>query len=117
MVETRVMQRCASLLAFVVFLASCEEKKPPPSPDPATPSASAPPSASAIASAAPTSSVAAETIAAQHVLVAWKGAKGAPKAVTRSKADAKKRADEVAAKAKSGSDFSALVAEYTDDEG
>ena len=56
-----------------------------------------------------------DAIAAQHVLVAYKGADKAPKGVTRSKADAKKRAEEVAAKAKSGSDFSALVAEYSDD--
>ena len=39
----------------------------------------------------------------------------APKGVTRTKAEAKKRAEEVAAKAKGGADFSALVAEYSDD--
>lgn len=49
------------------------------------------------------------------MLVAYKGAKGAPKGVARSKADAKKRAEEVSAKAHAGSDFSALVAEYSDD--
>ena len=56
-----------------------------------------------------------DAIAAQHVLVAYKGADKAPKGVTRSKADAKKRAEEVAAKAKAGTDFSSLVAEYSDD--
>lgn len=56
-----------------------------------------------------------EAITAQHVLVAYKGAERTPKGVSRSKAEAKKRADEVAAKARSGSDFSALVAEYSDD--
>jgi NIMA-interacting peptidyl-prolyl cis-trans isomerase 1 len=49
------------------------------------------------------------------VLVAYKGAEKAPKGVTRSKAEAKKRAEEVAAKAKAGADFSALVTEYSDD--
>jgi parvulin-like peptidyl-prolyl isomerase len=49
------------------------------------------------------------------VLVAYKGAERAPKGVTRTKAEAKKRAEEVAAKAKSGTDFSELVAAYSDD--
>jgi len=56
-----------------------------------------------------------DAIAAQHVLVAYKGAEKAPKGITRTKAEAKKRAEEVAAKAKTGADFSALVAEYSDD--
>lgn len=58
-----------------------------------------------------------DAVAAQHVLVAYKGAKGAARSITRSKADAKKRAEEVVAKAKGGADFSALVAEYSDDPG
>ena len=56
-------------------------------------------------------------IAAQHVLVAYKGSAGAPKTVTRTKDDARKRAEEVAAKAKAGEDFSSLVATYSDDLG
>ncbi|MBL0198465.1 MAG: peptidyl-prolyl cis-trans isomerase, partial [Myxococcales bacterium] len=55
------------------------------------------------------------SVTAQHVLVAYKGAERSPKGVTRSKADAKKRASEVAEKAKGGADFTALVAEYSDD--
>ena len=80
--------------------------------------ASASAAAAAAPSMAPTATAPAavpDAIAAQHVLVAYKGAEKAPKGITRSKAEAKKRAEEVAAKAKSGSDFSALVAEYSDD--
>ncbi len=111
-----------SLFLLLVALGACDEKKTETPPAPAaSATASAAPVASAAApataSAAPASSAVPESIAAQHVLVAWKGAKGAPKNVTRSKADAKKRAEEVASKAKSGTDFSTLVAEYTDDEG
>jgi peptidyl-prolyl cis-trans isomerase NIMA-interacting 1 len=68
-----------------------------------------------MASAAPSATAAPDAIAAQHVLVAYKGAKDAPKTVSRAKADAQKRAEEVATKAKAGGDFSALVAEYSDD--
>ena len=56
-------------------------------------------------------------VAAQHVLVAYKGAQQAPAGVTRSKAEARKRAEEVRDKAKAGGDFSALVAAYSDDAG
>jgi NIMA-interacting peptidyl-prolyl cis-trans isomerase 1 len=82
--------------------------------------ASATAAAAASASATATASARApvpDAIAAQHVLVAYKGAKDAPKGVTRSKADAKKRAEEVVAKAKGGADFTALVTEYSDDPG
>jgi parvulin-like peptidyl-prolyl isomerase len=93
----------------------CDEKKPAP-----PPVASAAPATSAIAEPVVSASAAPavpDAIAAQHVLVAYKGAKGAGKKIARSKADAKKRAEEVVAKAKGGADFSALVAEYSDDPG
>jgi hypothetical protein len=100
----------------------CEDKKAAPAP-PA--SASAPvvaPSESTAPLAASAPSAKAErappeAIAAQHVLVAYRGAKNAPKGVVRSKSEAKARAEEVAAKAKAGADFSQLVAEYSDDPG
>ncbi len=103
---------------------ACDDKSTKPSTS-APVAASA--SASAAVSAAPPASASApaatpsapltvpDAIAAQHVLVAFKGAEKAPKGIARSKAEAKKRADEVAAKAKGGADFSALVAEYSDD--
>lgn len=108
--------RSIGALACVVVLASCEEKKVTPPP---APSASAAPVASAepSASVAPSATAPPDAVAAQHVLVAWKGAQGAPKSVTRSKADAKKIADDVAARAKNGEEFSALVAQYSDDPG
>jgi peptidyl-prolyl cis-trans isomerase NIMA-interacting 1 len=83
----------------------------------AAPAAIVPASAPAHAPEPATPASPPEQVAAQHVLVAYKGAKGAPKSVTRSKADAKKRAEEAAAKAKKGEDFSALVRDYSDDEG
>lgn len=104
-------------LVLPLLAAACDEPKK-----------SAPPVASAVASIAPVPASASEAasapaapkpppdaIAAQHVLVAWKGAKGAPKTVTRSKAEAAKRAEEVRAKAKGGGDFAALATEYSDD--
>ena len=111
----------AALLA--ASLVACDkpaEKGPAPvaSPSPSAPetppvAASAPPT-----TAAPEPKKPAEpptAITAQHVLVAYKGAERCPKGVTRTKADAKKRAAEVAEKAKGGADFTALVGEYSDD--
>jgi NIMA-interacting peptidyl-prolyl cis-trans isomerase 1 len=111
-------------LSIAAVASACDDK-PKISPAADVPSAaasastagSAPLAASASASSATpaTPATVPDAIAAQHVLVAYKGADKAPKGITRSKAEAKKRADEVAAKAKSGADFSALVAEYSDD--
>jgi peptidyl-prolyl cis-trans isomerase NIMA-interacting 1 len=109
------------LLVAALVCSACDDKKPQTSAS-TTPSASA--SAPSAAATLPVPSATAPTapagpaptaVAAQHVLVAYKGAKGAPKGVVRSKVDAKKRAEEVSAKAHAGSDFSALVAEYSDD--
>lgn len=58
-----------------------------------------------------------EAVAAQHVLIAYRGAKNAPKEVKRSKGAAKQLAAEVLAKARSGGDFTALVKEYSEDPG
>jgi parvulin-like peptidyl-prolyl isomerase len=51
------------------------------------------------------------------VLVAYKGAKRAPKGVTRSKVDAKARAAEALAKIRAGAPFEDVVKEYSDDTG
>lgn len=115
--------RSLALSLSLSVLVACEDKTPTPAP---SASASATPVASVVSAAAPSSAplppatpaTPPDQIAAQHILIAWKGAKNAPASIARSKADAKKRADEAATKAKvKGADFSALVAEYTDDEG
>jgi hypothetical protein len=92
-------------LAFVLVLSlvACDDKKPAPAA-----AASAPPASASVAPTAPVASSAPPPAATPS----------APASIKRSKAEAKKRADEVATKAKAkGADFSALVAEYTDDEG
>lgn len=69
--------------------------------------------------AAPTASADAPptVVGAAHILVAYKGSLGAAKTVTRTKADAKKRADEAHDKlvAHQGT-FEELVAKYSDDD-
>jgi peptidyl-prolyl cis-trans isomerase NIMA-interacting 1 len=116
----------ALVIGLVIGLGGCDDKKAGTAPGsgpasaPASASASAPASAPATASASASASAPApvpDAITAQHVLVAYKGAKDAPKGVTRSKVEAKARAEEVAQKAKGGTDFSELVAQYTDDPG
>lgn len=56
-----------------------------------------------------------DTIIAQHVLVTYKGAKGAPKGVTRSKDEARALATKVKDEAKGGKPFEDLVAAYSED--
>jgi parvulin-like peptidyl-prolyl isomerase len=101
-------------------LAACDEPtKPAPTPS-ATASAASASSASPPASQEPAATATSPAsppteITAQHVLVAYKGAQRAPKSVTRSRGDAKTRAEEVASKAKAGQDFTELVKQYSDD--
>ena len=114
------MKAALRLVLLLATLSGCDDKtasSAAPTPPP-TASATVP---SSVASATPTpapppSAIAAPTeIAAQHILVAYRGADRAPPGVTRSKAQAMARAAEVDAKAKAGEDFTALVAQYSDD--
>ncbi|MCB9577811.1 MAG: peptidyl-prolyl cis-trans isomerase [Polyangiaceae bacterium] len=57
------------------------------------------------------------SISAQHLLVQYKGAARAAPSVTRTKEEAKQRAEEAYAKAKKGEDFDKLVEEYSDEPG
>ena len=68
---------------------------------------------STVASASPVP----DAIIAQHVLVAYKGAKRVPKGITRSRAEAKARAQEVVAKVHGGAPFEDVVKLYSDDAG
>jgi hypothetical protein len=58
-----------------------------------------------------------EAVGAQHLLIMHKESMRAPPGVTRTKEEAKKRAEEALAKLKKGTDFDALVKEYTDEPG
>jgi hypothetical protein len=114
----------STTIAFLLALAACDQ---PSAPVPAASSASAAASPSPpLPQPAPSSTEPAEAAAlasppdaiiAQHILVAYKGAKRAPKGVRRSKADAKARADEALARVRAGAPFEDAVKDYSDDEG
>jgi hypothetical protein len=58
-----------------------------------------------------------DSVEASHLLVMYKGSMRAPPSVSRSKDEAKKRAQEALAKAKRGDDFAKLAGEYSDEPG
>ena len=119
--------RAIATLALTASIAACDDPAPlaTAAATAATSTmASAAPTASSAATAAPSVSASAarapgerDIAGAQHIVVAWKGADRAPKAVTRTKPDARKRAEEALAKLKDkGEPFEKLVKEYSDDE-
>jgi PPIC-type peptidyl-prolyl cis-trans isomerase-like protein len=113
-----------SHLLALFFAAACDKSSPAtatqtPASTP-TPAATATAPAEITGAAAPAASVASpyvDAIIAQHVLVIYKGAKRAPKGVTRDRADAKARAEEALAKIRSGTAFEEIVKAYSDDSG
>jgi NIMA-interacting peptidyl-prolyl cis-trans isomerase 1 len=58
-----------------------------------------------------------QTIAAKHILVMHTGSRAAPRSITRSRDEARARADEALARLKSGVAFDRVVAEFTDEPG
>jgi PPIC-type PPIASE domain len=78
--------------------------------------ASSAPSAGATASAAVNADATA-SIEASHFLVQYQGSLRAAATVTRTKDEAKKRAEEGLAKVKKGEDFAKVVADYSDEPG
>ncbi len=78
--------------------------EPAPSPTPPTPSPTPAPQDE-------------EKIGASHVLIMYKGSMRAEPSITRTKEEAKTRAELVAARAKKGDDFAALAREFSDEPG
>ena len=78
---------------------------------PAEAASEATPSAEGNSAAVPTS------VEASHFLVQYKGSMRAPESITRTKEEAKKRAEEGLAKARKGADFAKIVGEYSDEPG
>jgi|SoiMethySBSTD1v2_1073268.scaffolds.fasta_scaffold07905_4 parvulin-like peptidyl-prolyl isomerase len=119
--------RTALLLLWLPYAAACADLTEPsaqPRPERVAapePSASAAATATAPATAtvtAPPPSTAApdsERISASHILVAYQGATRAAPTVTRSKAEAKQRAEKLLARARKGDDFAGLARENSDD--
>jgi hypothetical protein len=108
-----------SVFWFIGVVAACAKTETPPPP---AASAAPAPSVAVSAPVAPTPTPKVdepmpESIAVQHVLVAYRGAKNAPKTVKRSKAEARKLAEQVLSEARGGADFSELAVRYSDDPG
>lgn len=109
--------RHLTLLALLSLACEEEPKKEPSAALASTAEASPAPAPTPEPAPEPSVAKPPEAVAAQHVLIAYRGAKNAPKDVTRSKKEARALAEEVAKKAKEGADFTALVKEYSEDPG
>jgi PPIC-type PPIASE domain len=119
------MRACIGAVVGLVLVSACDKgassagTAASATAEPSAAASAAPSAPAAVASATASAAPAAppDAIIAQHVLVAYKGAKRAPKGVTRSKADAKSRAAEALAKTRAGTPFEDVVKEYSDDTG
>ncbi len=127
--DLRTLASGTILVSFALALGACDgarkEAPAPPAAASSAKSAAAAPVASEPAAAAaqpeeagePAAEAEPTSIAAQHVLVAYRGAKGAPRDVKRTKAEARKLAEEILAKARAGTEFAKLAEQYSDDPG
>ncbi len=117
------MVRSALPLAAALALVACDGTlsglgRTPLLPEPPLPAAPIEPATPRGEPAEPTSAEeAAPTIGAQHLLVAYAGSRMAGGGITRTKQEARARADQALGRARAGEDFGKLVVEYTDEPG
>jgi len=88
---------------------------PPPLPSAATTSHSPAPDDEETFAEAPAKNT--DKIAARHLLIQYAGSLRAGAGIVRTKAEARKRAEEALTRARAGEDFVALVKEYSDEPG
>jgi hypothetical protein len=103
------------MILLVALLVACSgESDPTAAPAPATPTA---PSAVEPAAPPPPRVVAttARRVAASHILVTWAGAVGALPNISRTRDEARVRAEQARAKVLAGEDFAAVARPYSDD--
>jgi len=99
------------LAALALVVAACN--RAPSEPAAATPTAALPPPPAAPGSAAARPA----RISARHVLVMHRGSERAPAGVTRTREEARTRAEEVLRRARAGEDFAQLARTYSDEPG
>lgn len=104
------------VLALLVDLSlGCNRAPDEPPARAATTALPAPPSTPSPAAAPPSAGPA--TIAASHVLVMHRGSERVPPTVTRTRDEARARAEDVLRRARGGQDFAALAREFSDEPG
>jgi hypothetical protein len=106
-------------LVATSLLSACDKPAPPaPALAPsAAPAPAPPPPVPQVSTAVAVDTSPPAFVTAQHVLVVYKGAARSDPKITRTKEEARKRAQEVADKAKAGADFADLVRDYSDEPG
>lgn len=102
-------------LAALALLAACNRTPSEPASNPPT-TALPPPPAAPAAPGAPGAARPAR-VAARHVLVMHRGSERAPATVTRTRDEARARAEDVLRRARAGEDFAGLARTYSDEPG
>lgn len=96
-------------LSLLAFLIGCNRAPDEPHTTP-TPNTVSPP-------ATPSGSTAPARVGASHVLVMHRASERAPATISRTREEARTRAEEVLARARRGDDFAALARQYSDEPG